>query len=201
MGIVCFGPFCLNRATRQLFRNGSELRLPLKTFDFLSILITARPRAVPKSELLNRLWPGVATSDSGLHRVAYEVRRALNDTARPGGWIRNIHGYGFAFVGNVAEDTNGIPTVVGITKACELGASAASHEICCPPDALVSVTVTVIPGTPPRVVLGSPQVTHRMGAPAGGDGAMPEVRPTGHIRISHRDQAFSLRVIPVRPRS
>lgn len=97
------GDLVLDNSTRQLLRGGDDLRLSPKAFDFLVLLVRERPRIVTKSELHERLWPGVNVSDASIAMVASEVRAALGESARDQRRIRTAHGHGYAFQGDVRD--------------------------------------------------------------------------------------------------
>jgi hypothetical protein len=58
--VTTFGPFTLDDAARQLSRRGEPVHLSPKAFDVLALLVSRRPDAISKSELLDTLWPGYA---------------------------------------------------------------------------------------------------------------------------------------------
>jgi DNA-binding winged helix-turn-helix (wHTH) protein len=94
----------LDTHARRLFRGAREVHLSPKAFAVLRLLIENRHRAVAKSELLDRVWPGVFVSDGSLARVVNEVRRAIGDRARRARLLRTVHGYGYAFVAHAEQD-------------------------------------------------------------------------------------------------
>jgi DNA-binding winged helix-turn-helix (wHTH) protein len=100
---VRFEPFTVDTDTRQLLRDGSELRLSPKAFDLLSSLIEQRPRVVSKTDLHTRLWPDTFVVEANLNVLIGEVRRALGDSARQPRFVRTVHGVGYAFCGRAAE--------------------------------------------------------------------------------------------------
>ena len=55
---VRFSPYVLDLESRQLLRGDDVVHLSPKAFDLLSILVSNRPKAFSKSDLLERLWPG-----------------------------------------------------------------------------------------------------------------------------------------------
>ena len=101
-----FGPFVLDRERRQLFENGAEVHLSPKAYALLTTLIDASPKAVSKADLLERLWPGTFVLDASLTVLTAEVRKALGDMGRHGPFIRTVHSFGYAFDGDVIEDSN-----------------------------------------------------------------------------------------------
>jgi DNA-binding winged helix-turn-helix (wHTH) protein len=96
---VNFGTCRLDFDSRQLFRDGVEVRITPKAFDLLSLLVRNRPKAVSKAELSEQIWKGTFVTDDGLPRLVNEVRTAIGDTARDPRWLRTVHGYGYAFAG------------------------------------------------------------------------------------------------------
>lgn len=89
---------------RRLFRESREVHLSPKAFELLKLLVDVRPRALSKSELLERVWPGVFVSEASLARVVNQIRNAVGDAARGARIIRTVHGYGYAFIAEVVED-------------------------------------------------------------------------------------------------
>jgi DNA-binding winged helix-turn-helix (wHTH) protein len=99
-----FGECRLDTDARQLFRTGNAIPLSPKAFELLKLLIELRPRALSKSELLARVWPGVFVSEASLARVVNEIRRGVGDRARAGRIIRTVHAFGYAFAAEADED-------------------------------------------------------------------------------------------------
>jgi len=95
------GDLILDVDTRQLRRGTEDLRLSPKAFDFLTLLVQARPRVVTKAELHEKIWAGVFVSDASIAMVASEVRAALGESARTPQRIRTVHGHGYTFQGTV----------------------------------------------------------------------------------------------------
>ena len=76
-----------------------------KAFELLAALLRARPRALAKAELRDRLWPDTLVGETSLPRVVGEVRRALGDRPDRASFVRTVQRYGYAFVGDVADDS------------------------------------------------------------------------------------------------
>jgi FHA domain/Transcriptional regulatory protein, C terminal len=76
-----------------------------KAFQFLELLLQERPRALPKHEIHERLWPSSFVSDASLARLANEVRAAIGDDARAPQHLRTVHRYGYAFGGEASPET------------------------------------------------------------------------------------------------
>jgi DNA-binding winged helix-turn-helix (wHTH) protein len=100
---VTFGDFTFSADTRQLFRHGTEVHLSPKAFDLLRLLLDARPKALSKTDLMERLWPGTFVSDASVSVLVAQVRGVLGDQPRSARFIRTIQRYGYAFCGEVTD--------------------------------------------------------------------------------------------------
>ena len=99
-----FGPFSLDPDTRQLLRGGDEVHLSPKAFDLLRLLIEDRARAIPRTELHQRLWPSTFVLETNLASLVAEIRRALDDSADDPQFVRTMHRVGYRFIGHVTGD-------------------------------------------------------------------------------------------------
>lgn len=104
---VLFGPFVLNPQTRQVLRDEAEIHLSTKAFQLLCALITRRPDVVAKVELLRLVWPDAYVVDANLNVLIGEIRRALGDNPQHPQYIRTVHGVGYAFCGDAADEDRG----------------------------------------------------------------------------------------------
>ena len=104
---VRFGDFVLDRATRQLSKNGEVRRLEPKAYELLDLLISRRPAAVSKQEIRDGLWPATFVSESHLSSLAARVRRALDTGAEGPSFLRTVHGFGYAFGADATEEESG----------------------------------------------------------------------------------------------
>jgi DNA-binding winged helix-turn-helix (wHTH) protein len=59
----------------------------------LEVLLDGRPKAVPKSKIHERLWPGTFVSDGTLASLLVEVRSATGDSARESRFVRTVADY------------------------------------------------------------------------------------------------------------
>lgn len=100
-----FGDCLFDTEARQLTRGGQTIELTPKGFELLATLLAGRPRAFSKQELHEILWPDTFVVDVSLARLVSEVRKAIGDTARAQRFIRTVHGHGYAFSGEVEEQT------------------------------------------------------------------------------------------------
>lgn len=93
-----FGDFTFDLDTRRLHLHDREIHLTPKAFDLLQLLIDNRGRALPKSELQQKIWPATFVEETNLASLVAEIRRALSG----GQWIRTVYGFGYQFAGDVA---------------------------------------------------------------------------------------------------
>jgi DNA-binding winged helix-turn-helix (wHTH) protein len=115
---VRLGECVFDSEARELTRGGAVVRLSPKAFQLLSLLLERRPRAVSRAELHDIMWPGVFVSYTSLPRVVTELRRALADRSRRPRFVRTVHGFGYAFSGQEAQE---VPeSVLGAPSRCSL---------------------------------------------------------------------------------
>jgi DNA-binding winged helix-turn-helix (wHTH) protein len=104
---VRFSPYILDVESRQLLRGDDIVHLSPKAFDLLSILVSERPKALSKSDLLERLWPGTFVVEKNLANLVSELRGAMEDDASNPRFIRTIHRFGYAFRATVPRSGTG----------------------------------------------------------------------------------------------
>jgi DNA-binding winged helix-turn-helix (wHTH) protein len=97
-----FGDCILDRARRELTRGGEVVHTGPKLLALLELLIDAAPRAVTKDEVHKALWPDTFISEATLTSLVAELRAAIGDRARAPRLVRTVHGYGYAFVADLA---------------------------------------------------------------------------------------------------
>jgi DNA-binding winged helix-turn-helix (wHTH) protein len=115
---IRFGPFTLDTGSRQLTRAGREIHLEPKAFELLSALVEARPKALSKADLQERLWPGTFVAEANLSNLIAEIRAALDDPARAPTLVRTVHRFGYAFCGeavSLPDPGDGVPARVWCT--------------------------------------------------------------------------------------
>jgi len=93
----------LDSDTRELLVGGRPVPLQPKAFQLLELLLQARPKAVSKGQIHERLWPGTFVSDSTLTSLVTDIRTAIRDEARKGRLVRTVHRFGYAFSGVAQE--------------------------------------------------------------------------------------------------
>jgi DNA-binding winged helix-turn-helix (wHTH) protein len=119
---LCFGDLFLDLNTRQLLRGSDEVRLSPKAFELLKLLVEQRPRAMAKSELVERLWPDTYVAETNLASLVAEIRETTSDRAEEPRFIRTVHRFGYAFCGTVTDSTDeggSHPAALGAWLMCE----------------------------------------------------------------------------------
>lgn len=97
-----FGPFVLDRVTRELTRDGERVHLAKRPFDVLEHLVAERPRLVARTELLQRFWAGKEVYEEALTRCVSSIRKALDDRDDPPRYLETRWNDGYRFVADVA---------------------------------------------------------------------------------------------------
>jgi len=85
----------LDPATRQLWRDGARVPLPLKSFDCLTYLIEHRDRAVGRDELIAAVWGRAEVSDKLLGQTLLRARRAIGEAGGERVFIRTLPRFGY----------------------------------------------------------------------------------------------------------
>lgn len=94
---VRFGRFVLDGDSRELLRGRDPVPLSPKAFDLLALLVSQRPKAMSKGDLLEQLWPGTFVVEKNLANLVGEIRDALGDDPSDPRFIRTVHRFGYAF--------------------------------------------------------------------------------------------------------
>ncbi|MFV1978532.1 MAG: AAA family ATPase, partial [Myxococcota bacterium] len=111
-----FGAFELDPGLYALHRNGSDLDIQPKVLDLLLYLIARRDRVVPKEEILEALWPGVAATDDVLSRAIHAARQAVGDDGEQQSVIQTVRRRGFRFVATVDSSDSQQPAPARATE-------------------------------------------------------------------------------------
>ena len=92
-----FGDFVLDLDARELVRAGTPVSLSPKALQLLGLLVECHPRALSKTELQDRLWPGTFVVEKNLTNLVSEIREALGEDPATPRFIRTVHRFGYAF--------------------------------------------------------------------------------------------------------
>jgi len=116
---IRIGECVLDSAARRISRAGQPVHISPKAFQLVELLLACRPRVVSKAEIRDALWPATYVAASSLARVVAELRAALGDDARHPRLVRTVHGFGYAFLGDAATESQ-TPSAPPDAFACRL---------------------------------------------------------------------------------
>lgn len=91
----------LDTDARELVRGGERVHLSPKAYELLELLVAARPRAMSKQEIYDKLWPDTFVVEANLPVLIREIRSAIGDDAHE--VIRTVQRFGYS-LGEVGED-------------------------------------------------------------------------------------------------
>lgn len=114
-----FGDCVFDPASRRLFRGAEPVALSPKAFALLEILVKNRPRAMAKSELQEALWPDTFVVEANLANLVAELRDAMGEKGHRDGYLRTVHGFGYAFSGDATEESGvraGLASAVSLLR-------------------------------------------------------------------------------------
>lgn len=98
---LAFGPFVIDPESGRLAEGERVIPLAPKPFETLYYLASHPGRVVPKTELMERLWPGTFVTDDVLVQCVVEIRRALGDQARSSEYVQTVPRRGYEFLAPV----------------------------------------------------------------------------------------------------
>lgn len=115
----------------------NEQELPQRIFDLLLLLLAEPNRLHTRTELFERLWPGVIVEDANLSQSVWLLRRALGEERKH--WVRTVAkgGYVFAPAGQLEWFTELPPNTDKPEHAAKAAPGAAS-----PPPMTVATETT-----------------------------------------------------------
>jgi DNA-binding winged helix-turn-helix (wHTH) protein len=160
-----FGDFTFDYDTRQLLHDADEIHLSPKAFELLALLIVNRPRAVSKTELLERLWPSTFVEETNLAGLVAEIRRALEDSATRPAFLRTVYRFGYRFVGEVVETGAGAGSTRPAGRMClvidkrQVVLLEGVNVIGRAPDATIQVDVTGVSRHHARILVSKGEAT------------------------------------------
>ena len=112
-----FGPFRLDTAEGQLWRDGVEVSLTQKSFKVLALLVENGGHTLDKNELMGKVWPDAFVEENRLADNVSTLRKALGDDPKSPRYIRTVPGRGYRFVAEVREVRDETVALIEQTKA------------------------------------------------------------------------------------
>jgi Tol biopolymer transport system component/DNA-binding winged helix-turn-helix (wHTH) protein len=199
---IRFGPFTLDLESRQLTSGSEDIHLEPKAFELLSALVLARPKALSKADLQERLWPGTFVAEANLSNLVAEIRAALGDPARAPKYVRTAHGFGYAFCGDAEQLTDSVDArAARVPSEPSSGVDAEEPAVSSPPES--SRVPWLVAGVLAVALIATAVIAlRRDGGPASAAGpvqftiAPPEHASLGGPRIGGSGSAAQLAVSP-----
>jgi TolB-like protein/Tfp pilus assembly protein PilF len=98
-----FGRFALDVRSRELYKDGSRIRLQDQPFDVLLMLLEQPGEVLTRDELRRRLWPDGTFVDfeHGLNAAVKRLRAAIGDRADKPRFIETLPRLGYRFIATV----------------------------------------------------------------------------------------------------
>jgi predicted ATPase/DNA-binding winged helix-turn-helix (wHTH) protein len=101
-----FGPFRIVRSRRVLLEGTRQVRLSSRAFDVLLALVDRAGTVVDKRALIASVWPNTVVEETNLRVHIKALRRALGESQTEGGYILNVPGRGYSFVGTLIAEAS-----------------------------------------------------------------------------------------------
>ncbi|MBK5259332.1 MAG: winged helix-turn-helix domain-containing protein [Thermoanaerobaculia bacterium] len=109
---IHFAGCTFDSARLELTRGGVRAALTPKAFALLETLVAARPDAVSKEALYERLWPATFVEPGNLHNLIADIRAAIGDDDHT--IIRTVHRVGYAFDAAIRDEAQAATFIVVI---------------------------------------------------------------------------------------
>jgi DNA-binding winged helix-turn-helix (wHTH) protein/tetratricopeptide (TPR) repeat protein/TolB-like protein len=118
-----FDAFRVDPVRRLLLRDGEPVSITPKALSILLVLIEQAGEVVEKSELIERVWPGVFVTEANLTQNVFSLRKCLGERANDNRYIVTVPGQGYSFAGDLRRvdrlSTSEIPIVMMAPAASE----------------------------------------------------------------------------------
>jgi DNA-binding winged helix-turn-helix (wHTH) protein len=133
---LCFGQFQVDLQREELFKEGSQVRIPPKVFQVLLVLVERPGEIVTREAFRRRLWPGgtFVNYDANVNTTVNKLRLALEDSPEKPMYVETIPRQGYCFLGTVERvkellKTSGVLTIAAADAVEELAAQQAASPI------------------------------------------------------------------------
>lgn len=148
---LSFGPFVMLRSRRLLLKGGAPVKISIRAFDLLCLLVDRAGTPVLKKELLAHAWRDVFVHEASLKVYISMLRRILAEGASSSSFIATVAG-GYQFVARVTPAP---------TPASE---SADTHAPQAPADVQARTNVIALPARGLRPTVSQPDHSDAAGS-------------------------------------
>jgi DNA-binding winged helix-turn-helix (wHTH) protein len=116
---LCFGQFQVDLQRQELFKEGSQVRIPSKVFQVLLALVERPGELVTREALRARLWPDgtFVNYDANVNTTVNRLRLALGDSPQKPIYVETIPRKGYCFLGKVERGNELLKTSGVLTTA------------------------------------------------------------------------------------
>ncbi len=159
------GDCVFDRESRELSRAGpSRPRSPRRRSFSSTSFSRAGPGRFSKAELHEALWPDTFVVETNLANLVAELRAALGEKGRRDGFVRTVHGFGYAFSGEAVEEDpkdrhGGVSGVALITDGGTFALANGENVLGRDPAAEVFLDDTAVSRRHARITVRSSQAT------------------------------------------
>lgn len=105
-----FGPFRLLPEQRELWADGTAVKIGGRAFDLLHALVEGHAQTMTRTALFERVWPGRVVEDQNLHVQVVHLRKLLGPKA-----ITTVPGRGYRFALPVSRSDGEAPAAMAPT--------------------------------------------------------------------------------------
>jgi len=148
-----FATFQLNRGSRELRKDGVQLRIQDQPFRLLTMLVTRPGELVTRQELRKELWPDTFVEfDTALNSTVKRLRNVLNDSADNPRLIETVGSRGYRFIypvervdpGNGGRDAFTKYPGLSPQPALPIGAARSTGAVSTSKTALIGVAASIL---------------------------------------------------------
>ena len=163
-GIIRFGVFELDLATRELQKSGVKVKLQDQPFQVLAMLLERPGDLVTREDLQKRLWPvdTFVDFDQGLGTAIRKLREALGDSADNPRFVETLPRRGYRFISPVSGNGRAaevLPQQSEAPQAAQRRVLRRAVVVTAVVLALPALAYLFRPALPPPRVIGSTRIT------------------------------------------
>ncbi len=114
MSTIHFGTFVLEPQQRRLLANQEPVHVGARAFDVLMVLVEKAGELVSKTQLFERVWPGLVVEENNLQVHVSSLRRVLGPDV-----IATVAGRGYRFVAKIFTSATDISGAQAPTQALD----------------------------------------------------------------------------------